>query len=84
MSCTPAPIDATQTPEWAALAAHQKEMADGFTLKEEFAKDAQRVEKFSFDMDDLHFDLSKNLIDQKTVEQGLTDAKTRADAILVE
>ena len=68
MSCIPAPIDATQTPEWAALAAHQKEMADGFTLKEEFAKDAQRVEKFSFDMDDLHFDLSKNLIDQKTVD----------------
>ena len=68
MSCIPAPIDATQTPEWAALAAHQKEMADGFTLKEEFAKDAQRVEKFSFDMEDLHFDLSKNLIDQKTVD----------------
>ena len=68
MSCIPAPIDATQTPEWVALAAHQKEMADGFTLKEEFAKDAQRVEKFSFDMEDLHFDLSKNLIDQKTVD----------------
>ena len=32
----------------------------------------------------LQEELEEILIDQKTVEQGLTDAKTRADAILVE
>ena len=34
--------------------------------------------------DDFYEELEEILIDQKTVEQGLTDAKTRADAILAE
>ena len=63
-----APIDATQTSAWKALAAHKQEMDGGFSLKEAFANDPERVQKFSFDMDDLHFDLSKNLIDEKTVQ----------------
>ena len=67
MATIPAPIDATQTPEWKALADHAAELKAGFTLKEAFASDPERVSKLSFDMDDLHFDLSKNLVTEKTV-----------------
>ncbi|WP_322153057.1 glucose-6-phosphate isomerase [Paratractidigestivibacter sp.] len=67
MATIPAPIDATQTPEWKALADHAADLKANFTLKEAFASDPERVAKLSFDMDDLHFDLSKNLIDDKTV-----------------
>ncbi len=69
MSTIPAPVDATTTPAWAALQAHHDEMiSSGFSLKEAFATDPERVSKLSFDLDDLHFDLSKNLIDDKTVQ----------------
>ena len=68
MSDIKAPIDATATPEWAALQAHHDELvASGFHLKDAFASDPERVAKLSFDMDDLHFDLSKNLVTDKTV-----------------
>ncbi len=68
MSTIPAPIDATTTPAWAALKAHHDEMvSSGFSLKEAFAADPERVKRLSFDMEDLHFDLSKNLVDEKTV-----------------
>ena len=69
MSQIPAPIDVTSTPEWAALAAHHDELvSSGFNLKEEFARDPDRVKKLSFDMDDLHFDLSKNLVNDTTIK----------------
>ena len=68
MATIAAPIDATQTAEWKALADHAADIKAHFNLKEEFAADADRVAKLSFDMDDLHFDLSKNLISDKTVE----------------
>ncbi|OUO58498.1 glucose-6-phosphate isomerase [Olsenella sp. An270] len=68
MSTIPTPVDATTTPAWAALQAHHDEMvSSGFSLKEAFAADPERVSKLSFDMDDLHFDLSKNLVDEKTL-----------------
>ena len=68
MSDIKAPIDATATPEWAALQAHHDELvASGFHLKDAFASDPERVGKLSFDMDDLHFDLSKNLVTEKTL-----------------
>ena len=68
MSDFAAPVDATTTPAWAALQAHHDEMvSSGFSLKEAFAADPERVSKLSFDMDDLHFDLSKNLVDEKTL-----------------
>ena len=64
-----APIDATTTPAWAALKAHHDELvAGGFSLKEAFATDAERVSKLTFETSDLHFDLSKNLVDDKTLE----------------
>lgn len=63
-----APVDATTTPAWAALQAHHDELvSSGFSLKEAFAADAGRVERLSFDMDDLRFDLSKNLVDERTL-----------------
>jgi glucose-6-phosphate isomerase len=68
MATIPAPIDATRTPEWAALAAHHDELvSQKANLKDWFASDPQRAERFSYDARDLHFDLSKNLIDQRTV-----------------
>ena len=64
-----APIDATTTPAWAALKAHHDELvAGGFSLKEAFATDAERVSKLTYETSDLHFDLSKNLVDDKTLE----------------
>ncbi|WP_417229923.1 glucose-6-phosphate isomerase [Thermophilibacter sp.] len=69
MSNFAAPVDATTTPAWAALQAHHDELvSSGFSLKEAFATDPERVSKLSFDMDDLHFDLSKNLVDEKTLQ----------------
>ena len=63
-----APIDVTATPAWAALQAHHDELvSSGFNLKDAFAADPARVEKLSFDTEDLHFDLSKNLVTEKTV-----------------
>ena len=69
MPTIPAPIDPTSTPEWAALKAHHDELlASGFSLKDAFAADPDRVAKLSFETEDLHFDLSKNLVDDKTIE----------------
>ena len=69
MSNVPAPIDATQTPEWAALKRHHDELQSaGISLKDWFANDPARVEKLSFDLSDLHFDLSKNLVTDETVK----------------
>ena len=69
MSKIAAPVDATKTPAWEALGAHFQDLKNAnFSLKDEFANDPARVSNLSFDMDDLHFDLSKNLINNKTVE----------------
>ncbi|MBN9198424.1 MAG: glucose-6-phosphate isomerase [Microbacterium ginsengisoli] len=55
-----APIDATTTPAWAELAAaHSSFHPD---LRGWFAADADRAERLSFPLADLHVDLSKNLI----------------------
>ncbi len=62
------PVDATATPAWAALRAHHDELVNGgFSLKEAFASDPDRVSSLTFETSDLHFDLSKNLVDQKTL-----------------
>ena len=69
MSCVPAPIDATQTEAWAALKAHYEALQrDGISLKDWFAADPKRVEKLTFDVNDLRFDLSKNLVTDETVK----------------
>ena len=68
MSNFAAPVDATTTPAWATLQAHHDEMvSSGFSLKEAFAADPERVSKLSFDMDDLHTQRSTVLVDKKTL-----------------
>ncbi|MGI6754539.1 MAG: glucose-6-phosphate isomerase [Atopobiaceae bacterium] len=62
-----APIDVTQTDEWKALGKHFATMQN-FSLKEAFATDPDRVKKLSFDLGNLHFDLSKNLVDDTTID----------------
>ena len=62
------PVDATATSAWAALKAHHDELVNGgFSLKEAFASDPDRVAGLTFETSDLHFDLSKNLVDQRTL-----------------
>lgn len=77
MAAISAPIDVTTTSAWHALQEHYDSMvADGFNLKQAFAEDDKRVEKFSFELSDLYFDLSKNLITDRTVELLLDLART--------
>ena len=59
-------IDPTTTSAWSALSAHYKALTPN--LREWFAADPARAEKFSFTADELHVDLSKNLITSETVE----------------
>ena len=59
-------IDPTTTSAWSALSAHHKALTPN--LREWFAADPARAEKFSFTTDKLHVDLSKNLITSETVE----------------
>ena len=69
MTTVSAPIDATQTPAWAALQKHHDELvANGISLKDWFAADPERVSKLSFDVAGLHFDLSKNLVTDEAVK----------------
>ena len=57
----------TATPEWKALQKQQAVMAKT-TMKQMFAKDSKRFDKFSLKFNDILFDYSKNLIDAKTME----------------
>lgn len=59
-------IDPTTTSAWSALSAHHKALTPN--LREWFAADPARAEKLSFTADELHVDLSKNLITSETVE----------------
>jgi glucose-6-phosphate isomerase len=54
------PIDATTTSAWAELTS----LREGFSpdLRAWFAADAERVQRFSLQLADLHVDLSKNLV----------------------
>ncbi|MBT8796623.1 glucose-6-phosphate isomerase [Microbacterium flavum] len=59
------PIDATSTPAWTELTALKEALVPD--LRGWFADDPGRVERFSFELADLHVDLSKNLIDDAIV-----------------
>lgn len=63
------PVDATKTNAWINLQKHYDELVGkGISLKRWFAEDPTRVDRFSYDVNDLHFDLSKNLVDDETVK----------------
>ena len=50
------PVDATKTPEWAALQNHYDELQnEGISLKKWFAEDPSRVDQQSFVAGDPHF-----------------------------
>lgn len=60
-------INPTTTAAWKALSQHFEE-TKGRTLKELFAADPQRFDKYSVKVsDDLLIDYSKNLVDEKTL-----------------
>lgn len=59
------PIDATTTPAWADLTAHQAALSPD--LRTWFAQDPGRAGRLTFDAADLHVDLSKNLVTDETL-----------------
>ena len=63
---TTAPIDAAGTRAWAGLHAHQDSLAPD--LRAWFDAEPDRAQRYSFRAADLHVDLSKNLITDRTVE----------------
>lgn len=65
---------ADKLPSWSALQAHHDSVGRSFVLKEEFKKDPERFEKFSFkfpntsDGSEILFDFSKNLVNEETLK----------------
>ena len=57
----------TATPAWKALAAHFEETSKA-TMKDMFAKDADRFDKFSLDFEGILLDYSKNRITDETMK----------------
>ncbi|RMD69335.1 MAG: glucose-6-phosphate isomerase [Gammaproteobacteria bacterium] len=64
----------TETPAWKALAAHARAM-EGIHLRELFARDPGRFERFSLKLPGLLFDYSKHRITQETLEHLLALAE---------
>ena len=75
-------IDPTTTPSWHALQVHYTEMSR-VCVKELFAADGKRFNKFSLKLDDILFDYSKNIITETTLQLLLKLAEESAlrDAI---
>jgi glucose-6-phosphate isomerase len=70
----------TQLPAWRALEKHRQEMA-GVHMRDLFAADPQRFERFSLNFNDILFDFSKNRITEKTqslLEQLAEESKLSA------
>ncbi|MGA4530870.1 glucose-6-phosphate isomerase [Ectopseudomonas chengduensis] len=61
------PHDVTTLPAWQALQQHRAEMA-GFSMRQAFAADERRFQRFSLDSCGLLLDYSKNLIDERGLE----------------
>ena len=57
----------TQSHAWQALQAHQQDMANGH-MRDLFAQDSQRFDKFSLQVDSLLLDYSKNRIIEETLQ----------------
>ncbi|WP_329188736.1 glucose-6-phosphate isomerase [Streptomyces sp. NBC_01428] len=80
-----------QTPEWTALAKHREDLADTH-LRDLFAADPGRAERYVVRVGDLHIDYSKHLITDETLALlqelatatdvfGLRDAMFRGEKI---
>ncbi|MFG0380900.1 glucose-6-phosphate isomerase [Pseudomonas sp. zbq_18] len=59
------PLDVTALPSWQALLQHRKAMQD-FSMREAFASDSKRFERFSLSTSGIFLDYSKNLINEET------------------
>src|SRR5690349_8674896 len=64
MSDAPEPIE--RTPQWWALASHQAEIAD-LHLRELFASDPGRGERFNLEVGDLYVDYAKHRLTDDTL-----------------
>ncbi|MCF6250256.1 MAG: glucose-6-phosphate isomerase [Methylococcaceae bacterium] len=64
----------SESSEWLALEQHHKEVSN-LSMKEQFAADNQRHEKFSLRLDDILFDFSKNRITSDTLPLLINLAK---------
>ena len=60
-------LSRTHLPSWKNLVAHQHEMA-AVHMRDLFAQDCSRFQRFSLQLDDLLFDFSKNRITKKTLD----------------
>lgn len=61
-------VNPTTTQAWLLLKKHFEEEMHRTQMKDLFANDALRFEKFSLNLDDLVFDYSKNIISPKTMQ----------------
>ena len=57
----------TQSPAWQKLASHQKQL-ETTTMRELFAKDPERFNKFSIEFGGILYDFSKNRITEETLD----------------
>ncbi|GAB1855186.1 glucose-6-phosphate isomerase [Flavobacteriaceae bacterium MHTCC 0001] len=60
-------VNPTTTPSWRKLETHFKE-AEHFKMKDLFAQDPERADKFSIQWDDFYVDFSKNRITEDTLQ----------------
>ena len=76
------PLDVTQLKSWSALTRHRRAMQD-FSMRQAFATDPGRFQRFSLSSCGLMLDYSKNLISEKTVDPlvGLAREARLDDAI---
>lgn len=61
-------INPTNTQAWFLLQKHYEEEMNRRHMRDLFAADADRFKKFSIQLNDLLFDYSKNIINQKTLQ----------------
>ncbi|MEU5026489.1 glucose-6-phosphate isomerase [Streptomyces milbemycinicus] len=75
------PARPDRLPEWAALAGHREEVA-GVHLRDLFAADAGRADRYVVRVGDLHIDYSKHLVTDETLRLLRELAKARGVADL--
>ncbi|HTD92503.1 MAG TPA: hypothetical protein VK644_01775, partial [Chitinophagaceae bacterium] len=63
-------INPTSTAAWNVLKEHHEEMKD-ISIKQLFAEDDKRFEKYSLQFDDILFDYSKNIVSADTLQKLL-------------
>ncbi len=65
----------TTTPAWKKLETHFNDIKNQH-MRDLFSKETERAKRFSLDVDDIHLDYSKNIINEKTEQLLLELAET--------